>query len=208
MRPLSPRQAFTLIELLVVIAIIAILIALLVPAVQKVREAAARTQCQNNIKQMSLACHSYHDNHKKLPYARKNDWWDAYTWFENVLPYIEQSASFNGFNDLLTPGTANASGPTKFNARTTVIIVAYCPSDTGPIFDELSSPTWGRIRANYRACVGSGDMYGRSLDGSNGPWGLGAFGVIMDQGLPGGPPARALALASISDGTSQTLLLS
>jgi prepilin-type N-terminal cleavage/methylation domain-containing protein len=77
------RQGFTLIELLVVIAIIAILIALLVPAVQKVREAAARTQCTNNLKNIGLALHGYHDATKSLPYGPSG-------WMRNILPYIEQ----------------------------------------------------------------------------------------------------------------------
>ena len=87
----AKAPAFTLIELLVVIAIIAILIALLVPAVQKVREAAARTQCANNLKQLGLACHSYHDQMKQLPYARSAAARIG-TWAVLILPFIDQGA--------------------------------------------------------------------------------------------------------------------
>src|SRR5215211_823513 len=101
----SRQRAFTLIELLVVIAIIAILIALLVPAVQKVRAAAARTQCQNNIRQLAVALHSYHDVGKSLPPAVMMDASVADpanynynfgpNWVVLILPYIEQAPLYN-----------------------------------------------------------------------------------------------------------------
>src|SRR6516165_9892153 len=95
------RRGFTLIELLVVIAIIAILIALLVPAVQKVREAAARLQCQNNVKQIGLAVHSYHDANHKLPTAYVAS--VQLSWHVFILPYIEEGAQFQAMNTT-TPG--------------------------------------------------------------------------------------------------------
>src|SRR5437016_9812592 len=98
---MRPRQAFTLLELLVVIAIIAVLIGLLLPAVQKVREAANRSKCTNNLKQLGLAVHHYHDARGEFPAALLNvpnpgGTTDptAHSWTPQILPYIEQSALF------------------------------------------------------------------------------------------------------------------
>ncbi len=161
--------AFTLIELLVVIAIIAILIALLVPAVQKVREAAARMQCTNNLKQIMLGCHNYHDSRKKFPagYASKAGYGTG-TLFYFVLPYIEQKAIFEMGN--LPAATSNhkpnAYGDNFANASVTAganIITTYlCPSDD----NNKPAPTWtnGWVVGNYAY---NHDAFGNPTDGGN-----------------------------------------
>jgi prepilin-type N-terminal cleavage/methylation domain-containing protein len=127
------RRGFTLIELLVVIAIIAVLVGLLLPAVQKVREAAARTRCLNNLKQIALAMQSYHDSAGRLPYLRKGPAAnpnsvnpDGHSWAVLVLPYLEQAALYS---QMLGPD----GQPRPYNAlpaevRTATVPVFYCPS--------------------------------------------------------------------------------
>src|SRR5271166_4477022 len=117
------RSGFTLIELLVVIAIIGILIGLLLPGVQKVRESAARSKCQNNLKQMALAMQLYHDSNQAFPpaFAKPSN----YGWGVWILPYLEQSALYNAINPAATT--------LAVDTNTTLPLAVYtCPSDTGP----------------------------------------------------------------------------
>lgn len=133
------RNGFTLIELLVVIAIIAVLIALLLPAVQQAREAARRTQCKNNLKQIGLALHNYHDTHNRLPSALlggiTSDTDDGYGFLCMLLPFIEQGALFDQINPQGQPRVFrtyhdNNGGPMPGG---TVKIQSYrCPSSALP----------------------------------------------------------------------------
>jgi len=135
MKVLRRRSAFTLIELLVVIAIIAILIALLLPAVQQAREAARRTQCKNNLKQLGLALHNYHDVFNTLPYGVRNsaagDNWGS-SFFLSLLPYVEQANAFSRVNMSSWPGWV-----TNFPVYVNLDVPGYtCPSSALPKWRE------------------------------------------------------------------------
>jgi prepilin-type N-terminal cleavage/methylation domain-containing protein len=187
-RSASRRLAFTLIELLVVIAIIAILIALLVPAVQKVREAAARTQCINNLKQMGLGAQSYHDTYKRIVTGGSNttfprDWGAQF----QILPYVEQAAMYSAFNQQTsyTGGTG-----VFFSAGVPVYI---CPSrahaQTYANNNNGNSPAIGGSYSDYKYNVYVGNMN-------------------VTNNLAPGAGASHIGLASVTNanGTSNTII--
>ncbi len=181
------KRGFTLIELLVVIAIIAILIGMILPAVQKVREAAARMKCQNNLKQMALALHSYHDANSKLPPGRDDNNFSAHVY---ILPYIEQGNVCNTMN-MMVPYT----DPSNAAAAATRVKIFECPSDPG-----TGSVPAGWAPTNYRVNQGAGLLWGLPTStGSNAGFPAPNGPFFLDS---------ATRITAITDGTSNTAMVS
>lgn len=210
--PDQQRRGFTLIELLVVIAIIAILIALLVPAVQKVREAAARTQCANNLKQMGLAVHSFVDARGALPNSRR----DAnYTWYVEIMPYMEQMAVYELWK--ITGGNFYTQSQP---AREAIVPAYFCPTRRAPMItpkpdpnDVASGPTATGACADYACNVGStpdGDYWWKIQN--DGTARTPTDGVFRIDNNWSNDPARGsfvggIRMKEITDGTSNTIML-
>ncbi|NLF71979.1 MAG: DUF1559 domain-containing protein [Candidatus Anammoximicrobium sp.] len=184
------KSGFTLVELLVVIAIIGILVALLLPAIQAAREAARRSQCSNNLKQIGLAMHNYHDSFLRFPpafTAFRNDSANGWGWGVFILPFAEQNTLYEQLNPTIDKFPTATSGP-LYELCQSEIPMYRCPSDVGP------------ARNNYRGNFGTSNY-------------VGMWGAHVDAGVHADPGNGMmyynanLSTQHVLDGTSNVLMV-
>jgi len=193
----QPRRGFTLIELLVVIAIIAVLIALLLPAVQAAREAARRAQCVNNLKQMGIGLHNYHDVVGTFPTGHLGTGWNDWGALVMLLPYVEQGPLYNSMNFANTGSAASPGVGPNVTAFITTINSYQCPSDqdrlTGTISFNGSNQLFGH--QNYSGNSGNApeSFYDNNRHGA-------ANGVMFGVNV-----GKSVGIRDVTDGTSNTV---